>query len=153
MGQQKVKCQHCGAPMVEHRHSLNVGLVHALETAYRRAGRQPFAIASLNLDHIAHANFQKLAYWRLIEPHITPENAHKRGWWAVTALGESWLWGSATVQKTKVTYRGKVVDSSLRSELVHVHDVVEGYRYRGDYAKAARAPEHIDQLSLRLGGI
>ena len=59
-----MKCESCGHTLREYRHSLNKGLVQALQ---KLATKGEAKLSDLNLTVNQHNNFQKLQYWGLIE--------------------------------------------------------------------------------------
>lgn len=129
----KKTCHHCGASMEEYRHGLNVGLVRALTKLAEHAGMIPGRLRDCGLTHTEHANFQKLGYLGLAEREQLRDG--KGGWWRVTVKGATFLAGLG-VEKYAVTYRGKVI--RLEGPIIVAGEVIDGYRYRKDWAEQAR---------------
>ena len=137
--EQESVCPHCGSRLLEHRHRLSQGLVRALLTVYRASPWAAVRVSDLVLDHSQLANFQKLAYWRLVEPHITEETGHRRGWWKITRFGRDFIQGRQELAPLVWTFRGK--PKRWEGAPVRISDIVEGYECRGDYAAAAQSPQ------------
>lgn len=130
----KAVCPHCGAAMVEHKHSLSKGLVEGLRKLHLRGG--PVNIKHLQLTRNQWDNFYKLRYWGLAEKHFDAEGNREAGVWKVTQKGHGFMEGSVSVAKTVWSYRGEFRRFDGRE--VFVGDIDEGYRERPDYARDAR---------------
>lgn len=134
-------CPHCGAKMVEYRHSLNAGLVTALRRL-RDAGGDSGAsgggeanLADLGLTRNQWDNFQKLRYFDLVE-QVEVDGRRKRGVWRVTERGRDWLDGAIRVPMRAVTYRGERV--AYEGPAVTPNDLSPGFAHRETYAAEAR---------------
>jgi hypothetical protein len=127
-------CEHCGAKMVEYPHVLAKGLVRSLaKLAF--AGGGPLSIADdLKLTKSEYTNFGKLKYWELVE-HAHPQ-IERGGVWMLTETGWAFLRGEISLQPRVWTYRNRVV--RFEGVAVTVDRVTGGWKYRPDYARAAR---------------
>lgn len=130
----KKLCPHCGASMMEYKHSINVGLIAGLVRLHRHG--KPVNLKHLNLTRNQWDNFQKLRYWDLVTPTADPDGSKKGGTWRLTMKGASFVMGKIAVPRSVWTYRGR----KLRYEgsFVKIHDIDEGYKYRPDYAAEAQ---------------
>lgn len=103
----KKLCPHCGASMVEYRHTFNEALAEGLFRLYQ-AGT-PVNLKTLELDRNQWDNFQKLRYWDLVEKFINDEGNRVGGTWLVTPHGKDFVEGHTTIQRNVFTYRGERV--------------------------------------------
>lgn len=141
MATKRELCNACGRKKpVEHHHSINTGLANAIVTIYQKSRSSPVKLSDLRLTRNQLDNFQKLKYWGLVAPYVTQENNRKRGWWVMTELGRSFVERKAKIPKTVWTFNDTLV--RFEGEEVFIDEIVEGYKYRGDYADEARVPEH-----------
>jgi hypothetical protein len=106
-GEHESKCPHCGAKMVEYRRCLNRELVQVLRKFYDRFRSEPGILSDVELSHSERNNFPKLSYWNFVEPHVTDDNSHKRGWWRVTTTGWLFLEGKFWSPVAVYTLHGK----------------------------------------------
>jgi len=86
--------------------------------------------------HSQMANFQKLQYWGLIEPHVTDANYRKRGWWRVTMAGYEFLSGMKPARLKAITFNKRV--RRHEGAIAYVEQLTGGWKYRGDYAAESR---------------
>lgn len=130
----KIICSHCGATMMEYRHTLSEALVIGLI----RLGqyKYPVNIKELKLTRNQWDNFQKLRYWGLCGQVKDTEGKRKNGVWGMTLRGRKFLKYEIAIPHAVYTYRGNRVrydESNFRS----IIDVLPGYRYREDYINDA----------------
>lgn len=130
----KQLCPHCQAAMVEYRHSLSVGLVQGLIRLAESGAKGEKNLRDLHLTRTQWDNFQKLRYWGLVEK---VGERRKGGVWRITRKGWDFLAFKCPIQRVVVTYRGEA--QRFEGPLAFVHEIVEGYQYRGDYADEAVA--------------
>jgi hypothetical protein len=128
-------CEHCGAKIVEYKHGLSKGLIRVLYHIIRECEGQPqeFEFCNIKLTYNEGSNFQKLRYWKLIEK--VGDFDGKGGTWKLTARGISFARGEISLPKFAMTYRGELV--SHEGDNVKVYEVVDGWRFRPDYASEA----------------
>jgi len=126
------KCDHCGAKMVEYRHSLSKSLVRALFKFWNVAGLEPLNLKEADLTRNQWDNFQKLRYFGLVE-QCEPV---KSGIWQVARRGEQFIFGEIGVPKTAITYRGEVVETC--GDIQTFREVTGYYYTREQYARNAR---------------
>lgn len=131
---QKAICPHCGAKNVEYRFSFNEGLAIFLRKLKDAGGIAK--TDDLGLTYSQRTNSQKLRYWKLAEPYLNAEGKKKRGWWKITTLGEAFINGLTKIQHIAVTVRGSVIRHEGKQ--IYIKDVMEGWKYHGDYADQAR---------------
>ena len=141
----KRRCPHCGASMMEHRHTLSVAMVEALDRLSRHPG--PVNIKILGLTRNQWDNFQKLRYWGLVVKSHRGNGERIGGHWQITAAGWRFLGGNARVPRSVWTYRGEWVRSD--EQLVRVQDVHARYKTRPEYAAEARPHRPDDDPSFR----
>ena len=127
----KKHCPHCNAPMVEYNHTLSRGLLGALRKV-AQAGPGTHHVPSLGLTHSQQCNWPKLAYWELVERDFD-EGGAKGGYWSITDAGWRFLRGESMAASRVTTYRNTVV--AYPGAQVHVFDVLDGWKYRPDYAE------------------
>jgi hypothetical protein len=129
-------CPHCGAKMVEYKHGLSKGLARALWYTLRIVKDcSNFEIASIGMDYTHRCNFQKLRYWGIVEK--VGDSAGKGGIWRITESGLSFAKGEIKLQHFAWTYRGEV--QRHEGELIGITDIAEGWKYRPEYAREAKA--------------
>ena len=130
-------CEHCGASMNEHRHTLSRAMVEGLK---RLAEYDfPVNIKHLQLTRNQWDNFQKLRYWGLVRKSYNEIGVRLAGQWEVTSKGRQFLAGKIGAPKHVWTYRGEFVRSEF--DLTTVSDCLPvEYKQREDYA--AEALEH-----------
>jgi hypothetical protein len=129
-------CEHCGAKVVEYRHTLNRPLADALHRLYM-AGDQ-VNLSELRLTRNQWNNFQKLRYWGLVEKGKRPDGSHIAGEWFVTLRGRDFIEGRCSIHRWAWTYRGKVVKYEGNDVFFNsLSD--ENYLKRTDYASTAVA--------------
>lgn len=127
------RCPHCGAKLLEHRHSLNTGLVEGLRKLAAVEG--PINLKLLGLTRNQWDNFQKLRYWGLVR-QVRDGDQRRRGVWEATAEGRAFLAGALAVPRRVRTFRGTVVAGE--GGTIRVADVgVKAYRQREHYAADA----------------
>jgi hypothetical protein len=127
-------CPHCGAKMVEYKHSISKGLARALAKVVRATrGRSRFEISECGLTYSERENIRKLQYWGLITK--APTNSGKGGEWIITTIGMDFLKGTIKVQKSVWTYRGETI--RFEGPHINITEVTDGWKYRPDYAREA----------------
>jgi hypothetical protein len=127
----KKVCEHCGASMMEYKHSLSVGLLEGLLRLYRQ--RKPVNLAVLNLNHSQWDNFQKLKYWGLVEKFRGAGTNAKGGIWTITTNGIDFVTGRVKVQKSVWTYRGEF--RRFDGEEVNSHQIHDAFKTVEDYRR------------------
>lgn len=130
-------CDHCGAKMVEYKHSFSKALAIGLYKLYQSGA------VSINLKHLGLTrnqwdNFQKLRYWDLVNQTHRPDGTRLNGEWNITQLGINFIERGIGIRKSVWTYRGE----PLRYEgdtcfFNSVHETE--YKKREQYAKEAIA--------------
>ena len=128
------RCVTCGHRHTEYSFRLNKSLANLMRRLFDVGGIAE--ITRIGQTNTEYANISKLQFWDLVVPHITPENARKRGWWELTSLGECFVTGVTDVHqqvivcgKKFVRFEGPLVSfSSLKPDILHY----------GDYADQAR---------------
>jgi hypothetical protein len=133
-GSSKV-CECCGAKLVEYRFTFNHGLAVFLRRLFNTGGK-PARTDDLGLTYAQRTNSQKLRYWGLAEPVISPDTARRRGWWQITEKGRQFVLGAITIPRHAITKRNVV--QRLEGDAITFAKVCEGYELRGDYADQAR---------------
>jgi hypothetical protein len=136
MAKAKKLCPHCGAAMMEYRHTLNRGLVTALFRLYQ-AGKG-VNLKDLGLTRNQWDNFQKLRYWGLVEK-VFERGKRKSGVWKVTGPGEAFLKCKMSVPRSVWSYRGSFVRWGDPTDLCTVVDFFPAfYGRKEEYARRAR---------------
>lgn len=131
-------CPTCGAKTVEYKHTMSVALVEGLT---RLSKKQVANLKDLRLTRNQWDNFQKLRYWGLVEKFVDPKDQKRKGGvWKVTTCGNNFLKGKLAVQKTVITYRGET--KNYEGILITAPDVIDGYKYRPEYAEEAVPAGH-----------
>lgn len=135
-----MKCQTCGAAIVEYKHGMNHGLVTGLIRLYEH--RKPVNIRQLKLTRSAWDNFQKLRYWELVAKYTAPgkDPMKKGGIWTITQLGIDFVTGRAVVPKYVWTFRGERI--RYEGSPITIEQADPLYRTRFEYAVSAMP--HID---------
>jgi hypothetical protein len=129
-------CDHCGAKIVEYKHSFSAALAHGLYELF--CVKEPINIKYLGLTRNQWDNFQKLRYWGLVEKAVNEEGRRIAGHWSMTEKGIDFIKGRITIPKSVWTFRG----DSVRFEgdscyFLDVHDT--SYQQREDYVNSAVA--------------
>jgi len=130
-------CPHCGAKMMEYRHSLSKSLIRALFKFWKVSLGAPLNLKEVGLTRNEWDNFQKLRYFGLVEQS---ENK-KSGVWRVTSSGEKFLFGETNSHKTAVTYRGEWV--RWEGPVINFQEATGYYHTREEYAQNATPHEEI----------
>ena len=137
------ECPHCGAKMVEYKHTLSKGLVRAFtKVVLHAAPGMKFSIADVDLSYSERGNLPKLKHWGLIKK--ADVNKDKGGDWLITNLGLNFAAGRVALEKTVWTYRDHV--KRFEGEHVYISDIITGWKYRPQYAREAQP--HEPQLEL-----
>lgn len=131
MGKEKRLCEHCGASMMENRHTLNKPLASALSRLSHLG--KPAHIPSLGFTHNQLSNFQKLKYWGLVQMIKGPDGTFKQGWWEATELGRAFAFGECRVFRSVYTFRGELVRADTEAGAVGINDLVPDYKKRPEY--------------------
>ncbi len=121
----KKTCDHCGAKMVEYKHSINSGLAIALSRLYKHG--QPAKLKELDLTINQFTNFQKLEYWGLVKKN-------DQNLWEATRQAERFFLGFP-IPRSVWSYRGEWVRSS--DEIITIGELRIEYRKKIDYVKDA----------------
>jgi hypothetical protein len=131
---EKKTCEHCGAKIVEYKHSFSKALAIGLYRLYQE--NRPVNIKHLGLTRNQWDNFQKLRYWGLVAKAVDDAGKRVGGCWAVTQLGVDFIENGTSIQKFVWTYRGETV--RFDGDTCFFNDVhpVE-YKQRTDYAQEA----------------
>lgn len=124
-----LRCEHCGAKMVEYKHSLNAGLVIALKKLI--VFGEPAALKELNLTINQFNNFQKLQYWGLV-------TKDKENLWEPTTTALNFFKG-IPIPKSVWTYRGEFV--RFGDDKTDIHTLRFEYRKKQDYISDQRPPQ------------
>jgi hypothetical protein len=138
-------CPECGTAFVVYRHHLNGSLCRALMRIGQVEG--PALLRNLNLDNSQYTNFIHLLYWGLVSPVLNENNAHKRGCYLVTPRGREFLALRLAVPRTAVVRSGRVL--GFEGALVRLDQIVDGYKWHGDYAAEKRdglESENLEEL-------
>lgn len=143
----KKVCSHCGASMVEYRHTFNEPLAEGLYRLYKADG--PANLKVLELDRNQWDNFQKLRYWDLVDKFIDDEGNRVGGTWYVTQQGKDFVEGRTTIQRNVFTYRGNRV--RYEGKVVSFNGVhSEKYKTRSEYVDDA-VPHDDSAVALEQG--
>jgi hypothetical protein len=132
--QNECLCPHCGAKLVEYRHSLNKGIAAFVLALYKHQG--PQKTDDLGLTFSQRTNSTKAQYWGLVEPVLNDESRLKAGWWKITPIGIEFASGARTMPKYVVVRRHHVL--RFEGPEIAFKDVSDGYLYRADYKSQAR---------------
>ena len=135
MSREKRYCQHCGASMNEHKHSISKSMVIGLDRLRKRGGL--LNIKELGLTRNQWDNFQKLRYFGLTEQVPNEEGKTKQGVWRITQEGLDFLDGKRPVPKSAWSYRGKFV--RFEGNPIFPTDADPDYKYREQYAEDSKA--------------
>ena len=131
------RCPYCDAKLVEYKHNLSEALVTGLSKLYETGGK--VNLKELGLTRNQWDNFQKLRYWDLVKKSVDEDGKRLSGVWEILPAGVEFLQGKRSVQKWVWTYRGERV--RFEGDTVAVHDVLDGYKAREDYAHEAKHHE------------
>ena len=137
-------CDHCGAKVVEYKHGLNRGIVTALTAFFEKHALKAADMSAMGFSYSQRCNWQKLQYWGLVEK--ANPLSKKGGEWRVTQRGAEFVSGWLRVPHFAVTYRAKVVRYEGDSKVIGL--VLDGYKYRGDWAAAAIPAGRSHQMEL-----
>lgn len=128
-------CDHCGAKIVEYKHSFNQSLANSLYKLYVQNGATN--ISKIGLTAIQWTNFQKLKYWGLVRKAEREDHTNIGGVWELTPKGKDFIEKGLAIQKQVWSYRGKMV--RYEGDTVFFLDLHDEYiRKRPDYAGDAR---------------
>lgn len=131
-----MKCEACGAKMVEYKHNINKPLLHGLTALFNAGGESN--LKHLHLDRSQWDNFQKLRYWGLVEKFKDDKGNRIAGTWTITAKGRDFLFNRVSVQKSTWTYRGDF--KRYDGEHIYAKDIDDiSYKIREEYASEAMA--------------
>lgn len=128
-------CPTCGAKMVEYKHHLTRPLVEGA-AALALAGGGPINLADLNLSRSVWDNFQKLRYWKLVQPHQVG-GVRSRGEWYLTVRGWAFLRGELALRRYAWTYRGDI--RRYEGPKMLVWQIAEGHLEHGVWVRERRA--------------
>lgn len=131
-------CPHCGAKMVEYKHSLSSALAEGLRRLKQKGGG-PINLKTLGLTRNQWDNFQKLRYWGLVVKAVRDDGKHIGGAWVITIDGMRFLNGHLRVAKCVWTYRGEAV--RFEGDPVSFQEIIGPYKTRPEYAREA-IPHH-----------
>lgn len=93
------RCPCCRQMAKIYKRKLYAAPARALVMLFRRAGREPAHITTLDRSLAGNGgDISKLRYWGLVEeePAYRPDGG-RAGWWRVTDLGQQWIEGEITV--------------------------------------------------------
>lgn len=122
----KEYCQHCGQPVMKHKHSLTKSLARILTLIPLMS---EFHLQKhLKLTKNEYANFQKLKYWGLVEKVYG-----KSGYWIVTTLGRKFVFGEISVPRTVITFNNRVIDQSM--DVTNMRSAHGFWKTREEYAR------------------
>lgn len=127
------KCPHCGAKMVEYKHSLTKAQIRPL-AKLAKAGGGPLNITDdLNLTKSEYTNFAKLAYWGLVKQE---GNSERGGNWQITEKGWGFVKGLVGIRKQVIIYRGNLV--KFLGDFITIQQVTGGWQYRPQYIRESQ---------------
>lgn len=130
-------CGHCGAKMVEYKHSFSKALAVGLYKLYQ-SGATPINLKHLGLTRNQWDNFQKLRYWGLVAPSHRPDGSRLNGEWNITPVGIAFIEQGTSIKKSVWTYRGDPV--RLEGDTCFFNSVHDAeYKKRPQYAAEAVA--------------
>jgi hypothetical protein len=142
-----VKCQTCGAKMVEYRFSFNNGLASLLRLiGSKKEVNEPFEIASIEMTSSQWTNAAKLRYWGFLLPVENPENRKKMGWWKMTKFAGDFLSGEISINKHVIMYRNQI--QRYEGDFINMEDLLPGYKYRMEYAEEGSPKQSENQLEM-----
>ena len=132
----KLKCDHCGGSMMEHRHGLSKQLGELVCQLFRHPKRQVM-VRELNQGYGKSSNFQKLRYFNLVDHD--PKTAT---WW-LTETGEQFARCTIRIAKHVWTWQGQVVkredgEDDREGPMLLITELVPDWNWRIDYAREAR---------------
>lgn len=127
-------CIHCGASMMEHRHSISIAMIVGLEMISKF--ELNVNIKELGLTRNQWDNFQKLRYWGLVRKFYDSDGNRLGGHWTCTAKGRDFLAGKIKIPRVVWTYRGEFVRAE--EEAAYVFEIDQGYKIREEYADESR---------------
>lgn len=135
-GDGKLKCDHCGGSMMEHRHGLSKQLGELICQLFRHPKRQVM-VRELHQGYGKSSNFQKLKYFNLVDHD--PKTAT---WW-LTETGEQFARCTVRIQRHVWTWQARVVkrpdgQDDREGPMLLITELVPGWDWKIDYAREAR---------------
>jgi hypothetical protein len=134
-------CGHCGAKIVEYKHTLSLHLVTALAKLKAHGGAGKIRLIP-TMTKAEWTNFQKLRYFGLAT-QVLKDGQKKSGIWSITPEGDAFLNLLTPASAWVRTYRGLVVEMAVRR--IYADQAAPGYRQAEDYAADARP--HLSAVS------
>jgi len=127
-------CKTCGQSVTESRHTLNKASIKILNILSLKPTLLDDArIREEGLTISNYTNGTKLQHWGIIEPYITPDTVHQRGYWKLTGPGVLFMQNKLTAPKVAVTLNNKLV--RYEGEEVYYDQVKGPAKQHGDYAR------------------
>ena len=128
-------CDHCGAKMVEYKHSFSQALAVGLYKLYQ-SGKSSINLKHLKLTRNQWDNFQKLRYWGLVKQTCRDDGTRVNGEWELTLFGLSFIEKGVGINKSVWTYRGEAV--RFEGDTCFFHSIHNSeYKKRDEYAEEA----------------
>jgi len=142
MMKDKEYCPYCGQKYMKNKHTFSKALGQILlKAAHRYKEGQGFhLIKDLELTHNQACNFQKLAYWEVVEKHFE-YGIRKGGYWHLTHKAVEIIDGT-NFPKSITTFNNKVMEIS--GERTRLKDVLGYYELPVMWGKKQEAIEQRD---------
>ena len=129
-------CPTCGQRVMRNHHSFSRAMANLiLKTAEAYEPYEPFRLKEF-LTHVEINNFQKLAYFGLVEKHHNTKGERLFGKWALTLRAWRLIRGEERIESWVETFNNQVVERS--PERIGIADTIGTYRIPADYAKEQR---------------
>lgn len=143
---EKEYCNHCGQPIMKHRHRFSQALADLLlSTARRFSINEPFHLQKdLNLTSNQYCNFQKLQYFDLIAKHYS-DGKRLGGYWHLTKRAGEVLNGSSVSQNV-ITFNNEVKEVS--EERITLEQAIGYYDLPEQWAERQEAVKGLGQMEL-----
>jgi len=130
------ECPTCGHKVKTYKFSLGNGYVAPLIRAFKKGEGVAFKTADVvGGNQSAYTNFQKLAYWGLIETAYSVDTAKTKGLWSLTDQGRMFVLNSVAMPKTAVRMNKKTM--GFEGEEVFFADLVDDWQVYADFRQQA----------------
>lgn len=131
-----LRCPHCDASMMEHKHGLSKPVIEGLR-ALAECGGGPLRRGEFlpkGQDHSKYTNFSILKHWGFCAQ--VDVNDERGAGWLTQLFGWEFLSGLKPAFKYVWTYRNEVVE--FEGPEVYIQELTDGWWYAGDYRKFMR---------------
>lgn len=130
-------CDHCGAKMVEYKHTLSKNLLRGFARIVKSV--EPALTFQFKdcafLSYSQASNMQKLRYWGMIQK--ADDETKKGGDWIITPLAIKFLKGELSLPVAVWSYRATWVRDEDATKTIE--QITDGWKYRPEYAAEAVA--------------